>query len=142
MAYVEVGGSPHEEDCAQTGSRQYDYVEMNRIECRMYIKALEKKLGPPPEGCFFRVRANAHDFGTYLEAVFHYPDDSREGSEYATKAENGLAKWADVGWWAPVWYVERRVVNVIDDDALLDREKNPKGWNKQRFEAEQVPLPA
>lgn len=126
MQYIEIGGSPASEPCAQTGASTYDFVEANRLECRAYIAGLRLKYGPPPEGGRFQVKGNPHDFGTYYEVRFIYPEDSPDGRAYADKVENGLATWAEVGMWAPVVYDDKgNFVHMIKDEELWMRDFNP-----------------
>jgi hypothetical protein len=124
---VEIGGAPFEENCAQTGSKQYDAYELNRLECRAYIVALKRKYGEPPDKALLRIRDYQHDFGTYCETVCRYDTDDEAAMAYATKVEKGLATWASVGMWPPVTYDEtgRHAVHIIRKPDLWLKETNP-----------------
>jgi len=101
---VEIGCTPCEEDCAQTGSKDYDYTKLNKIECKAYIAALRKVYGDEPEGASLYTKSNPHDFGTYYEVAVRYDTNNEAATTYAWKLEAGLAKWADAGMHAPVLY--------------------------------------
>jgi hypothetical protein len=89
MPTLDIGGTPAEESCAQIGPDQpADGPRLNRLECRAYILALRAKYGDEPPDCRLRVRSNAHDFGTYCEVAYDYPDDSAPGLAYAARARH------------------------------------------------------
>jgi len=93
MQYVEIGGAPAGEQCAQLGSRDYNYSERAHLECDAFIAQLKRQFGPPPEGARIGTKSNAHDFGTYYEVVV-YHDGSEAAVEYAYNVENNAPdKW-------------------------------------------------
>jgi hypothetical protein len=50
--------------------------------------------GPEPEGAFFRVKANPHDFGSYYSVVCNFDDENEEAIKYAYNCENNSpARW-------------------------------------------------
>jgi hypothetical protein len=83
---VDVGSSPTEESCAQVGSP--GYYEKARRECRAYIQQLRREFGAEPEGARLAVKANAHDFGTYLSVVCHYDPLKPTSIYYAFRCES------------------------------------------------------
>jgi hypothetical protein len=123
METCEIGGSPTEEDCAATGVTE-GFDALNRLECAAYTVALQRKYGTAPDGIAFRVKENIHDFGSYYDVICRYNPEAPEAAEYATKVENGLATWDEVGMWAPVTYSGSQPVHVIRDPDLWDRQLN------------------
>jgi hypothetical protein len=84
------------EGCAQVGDDDYRDVAMR--ECRAYIEAIRKKLGPEPEGATLRVKSFPHDHGTYYEAVCIYDPNESQAVEYAFRCEaEAPSTWDEVG---------------------------------------------
>jgi hypothetical protein len=102
--FVDIGGTPCNEACAQIGDRFPHGQELNKIECRAYVLALRRHYGPEPEGASLVIKANPHDFGTWREVRCTFERDSEAAREYAYKVENGLALWADARMVAPIVY--------------------------------------
>lgn len=103
--YLDIGPVPAEEECAQVGASDYDYMTRARKECNAYVEALRKKLGPEPDGAMLRVKSNPHDFGSYLSVRCYYETDKQEAVDYALKCEgDGPNTWAEVGMSAPFTY--------------------------------------
>ena len=98
-----IGSTPANEECAQTGVTE-GAQRLNRLECEAYIKALRTVYGEEPEGAYYRVKGENHDFGRYFEVVIYFDTNSPEALAYASRAEFGLAWWADAGMTAPVQY--------------------------------------
>jgi hypothetical protein len=95
MDEMDIGPVPCEEGCQQVGTPDYDPTKA-REECKLFIEALELSLGPPPEGCYFKVKANPHDFGSYYEVVCRYDTNSEEAAAYAYRAESeGPDTWPE-----------------------------------------------
>jgi hypothetical protein len=86
--YVDTGiTTPPGEECAQIGSREYDYRTRARKEARAYIGQLRRVLGEEPPGAYLSVKAHPHDFGT---------DDSL-AEDYAFRCEmNGPETWDEI----------------------------------------------
>jgi len=98
--YISIGSSPIDESCQQVGSE--DYTRKAKIECRHYMDALRKKLGPEPEGARLYIKGNPHDFGTYYEVNCEFDDGNEEATAYAFKCEGeGPTTWEEVGMTAP-----------------------------------------
>lgn len=90
--YLEIGSSPYEEDCAQVGSENYRARAL--LEYRAYISQLRREFGPEPAGARLRIKANAHDFGTYHEVVCDFDDTLAGSVDYAYRLESdGPARW-------------------------------------------------
>lgn len=107
IAYI--GSGPAEEEIAQLG-RTDNFSRYNQLEVATYHAAIVARYGPPPPGVCLRRTSCAHDFGTYVElqAVSNSADDG--ACAYLGEVENGLARWMDVGFSAPVIYDERSQV--------------------------------
>jgi hypothetical protein len=57
----------------------------------------------------------------------YHPNDS-DVRDYARKAENGLATWAEIGMWAPVLYDNKSNANsVLEYPGQWICEHNPLG---------------
>ena len=92
MAYLELGPTPGDEECAQVGAD--DYGARVRREGRAYIAQLTRQFGEPPEGCHFSIKGFPHDFGTYHEVVVHYEPEIAGSLEFAFKVERELpSEW-------------------------------------------------
>ncbi len=105
MENLSIGSTPPDEDCAQVGSKQYDYESRSREECKQYIHALHKKLGVEPPGARLFVKANSHDFGVYYEVNCRYDENDEDATNYANACESdGPMTWAEVGMTAPFTY--------------------------------------
>lgn len=92
---LSLGPTPCEESCEQLGPN-YDERKA-RQECRTFIEQLRRVFGTEPAQARLRIKANAHDFGVYLDVEVVY-DDATEGAvEYAFKLENETpARWDDI----------------------------------------------
>lgn len=123
-ATMQIGGTPHEEACAQTGITD-DAQALNKLECRAYIQALIKHYGQPPVGAEFRVKGNPHDFGTYYEVECRYDSQDPAAIDYACKVESGLARWDDVRMWPPVQYDGSQPLRILREPDLWSMDTNP-----------------
>jgi hypothetical protein len=53
-----------------------DYLPRMRAECRAFVHQLERTFPEAIEaGCSFRVKSNAHEFGSYLEVQVCFNDN-------------------------------------------------------------------
>ena len=94
--YIALGPVPCTESCTQVGDENYRDHAIR--ECRAYIEAIRKKLGPEPEGAALRVKSFPHDFGTYYEAVCAYDSAIPEAVGYAFRCEaEAPQSWEEVG---------------------------------------------
>jgi hypothetical protein len=86
--------TPVDEPCAQVG--QQDYHHRTRLEARAFIGQLLRQFGEPPPGAWYKVRACAHDFGTYHELVVRFDEASEEAVAFAYRLEDELPlHWDD-----------------------------------------------
>lgn len=94
MDYLSIGSSPAEESCAQVGSDGY-YAKAQK-ECKAYLHQLKRQFGEPPPGCTFKIKGNAHDFGTYYEVNVVFNENDEEATEFAYKVEaESPGQWDD-----------------------------------------------
>ena len=97
--YVDMGATPHDEPCAQVGTP--DYEERARVECRAYVEQLHRLATRDypttvPAGARIRVKANAHDYGSYFEVVVDFDNDDEAQVEFAYWLEaHAPAHWDD-----------------------------------------------
>ena len=90
--YLNIGSSPHGEDCAQVGSS--DYPQKSRLECQAFKNQLLRIFGTPPGGASLVIKSFPHDFGQYREVCVVYDDESEEETDYAFKLESeGPENW-------------------------------------------------
>jgi len=91
---LELGSTPYEEQCAQVGDP--DYGERARRECIAFMDQVVRQHGEPPDGASLRIKANAHDFGTYYEVAVVYDPEDEAAVRYADKVDNDMpARWDD-----------------------------------------------
>jgi hypothetical protein len=95
--FVDLGvTTPPEEDCAQVGSKSYDYYDRARKEARALINQLRRLLGPEPPGASLSVKSHEHDFGSYLTVVCYYDGDDRLSADYAQRCDGECpTEWDD-----------------------------------------------
>jgi hypothetical protein len=84
--YDTIGSTPAEEDCAQVGSP--DYEQRARRECNAFKNQILRTFGTPPGSASISVKSFPHDFGSYLEVICNYDDESETESEYNLKCIN------------------------------------------------------
>ena len=99
---LDLGGAPWNEDCAQIGhTPNFDLV--NTAEAMLYRAALIGVAGSPPAGISLRIKANAHDFGTYRTVEASVDDERDDGSHasYLETLEIGIAFWHQAGFAPP-----------------------------------------
>jgi hypothetical protein len=106
--YLELGPSPCDEDCEQLGTN-YDPARA-RLECRVLRDQMIRQFGPPPEGAYYKIRSNPHDFGTYYELAIFYDEHNEEAVAYA-------------------FNVERQYPQVWDAQARQALGLTPQGWD-------------
>ena len=93
--HMSIGSTPPVEDCAQVGSRDYDYRKRAIAEVKRYRDLIVKTCGSPPPGTRLVSLWSPHDFGSYVELVVEYEDSDPKGLEYALHVEsNGPSNWA------------------------------------------------
>ena len=111
--YVSIGSAPCDEDCVQV-TKEGDYHEAMKTECRRFLELIRKKLGPEPPGTRLAVKANPHDFGTYYDVVVYFDDEDEQARGYALRCE---------GWSPRTW---------ADDHLTPEEETSLKGREKAR----------
>lgn len=91
-----MGPSPADEQCVEVGDP--DYARDARAECRLFIEAIKKICGAPPEGARLVIRSQPHEFGAYLECCVVFDGDNQAAAEYAAKCdEHAPTTWEAAG---------------------------------------------
>ena len=83
--YIEIGSTPHDEDCAQVGTE--DYARRAKRECNLFMQQIAKHY-PEPDNGYLSVKSFSHDFGNYYEVVANFDDDDAESVEWAYDIES------------------------------------------------------
>ena len=92
MPYMEFETSPTNEDCVSVSSTE-DYMPAMRVEANKMLTLLNGRFQDVPG--YFRISTQPHDFGSYLEIRYHYPD-TEEGNESCNFVENNFPdNWTD-----------------------------------------------
>jgi hypothetical protein len=95
--FVDLGiTAPAMEDCAQVGSKSYDYYDRARKEAKALIAQLRRQVGAESDGARLSVKSHPHDFGNYLTVVCYYDDADPVSSAYATRCDEECpTEWDD-----------------------------------------------
>ena len=94
--YLDLSPTPVGEPCAMVEPTG-EYMPRMRAECRAFAHQLERTFPQAIEaGCSFRVKSNAHDFGSYLEVQVCFNDNDEHMTHWAYMIENDLPEaWDD-----------------------------------------------
>lgn len=106
---IHIGTVPSDEACAQTGVTA-DWATLQQLECSVYRAALIGRFGEEPAGACLGLLRQGHDFGSYTELVVKYDTRSEAAASYAETVADGLRRWFDAGFIAPVAYEENSQV--------------------------------
>jgi hypothetical protein len=87
--WLTLGPVPVEEDCVQVNSNGDYLLEMSK-EVRRFVELLNNRFVNQPEGAYFAVKSEYHDFGQYKEAAVFYDSDDAEAEEFAFFVECNL----------------------------------------------------
>ena len=113
--YVDIGGAPAEEPCAQLGQTP-TFDVLNKLEVLAYKYAIIARYGPPPPGCRLSGLSNRHDFGRYVSLVLHVENELDDAVRaYAEAVEEGLGTWLEAGFRAPVEYDDATATTFQSD---------------------------
>lgn len=113
IAYI--GSAPAEETCAQLG-RTRSFDRHNGLEVMTYRAAIIAVYGVPPAGVSLTGVGNDHDFGRYMDLQAHFDPDDEDACRYVEQIENGLARWIDAGFLAPVLYDGAQAREIVYSD--------------------------
>lgn len=115
--YVELGPVPCDEEASQTNAE--NFTEENIKECRRYKELLESKFPEYPDaGCYFSIKSNPHEFGTYREVAINFDDKNETAGVFASEVENNLPKeWSDT---TPVMLLEKikKIIDGEDEESM------------------------
>ena len=125
-----IGCTPSEEPCAQTCVTP-GWIELQKLEAEVYRAALIAKFGPPPGAVRMAITTHPHDFGRYAELEIRFDSDDPVAVAYFELIEDGLGKWLEVNFTAPVEYddqakaikgSQRKAVEVIAGGLATSRQ--------------------
>ena|SRR3990167_1272859 len=88
--FFDLGSTPSDEECVQVSKNQ-DYLGDMKREVKRYKDYLERLFSIPEElegDCFFSIKSNSHDFGTYYEVVIKFNDEVDLAGEFASYVEH------------------------------------------------------
>lgn len=107
MDIMSIGATPLEETCAQVGS--IDYEARSIRECRVFRRMLERiKPVPPGVKAQYRIKAFAHDFGSYREVCVQYDANDAAAVEFTYGLEASTpARWDDLAIAELLWFENR-----------------------------------
>lgn len=94
---LELGTTPTGEDCAQVGSKNYEYSTLARMELKAFYHQLTRLFPNPPAGVTFKTKSNPHDFGTYYDLAVKFDSNDEAAAEYAYNVENNTPEEWDAG---------------------------------------------
>ena len=87
-----LGSVPSDEKCAQLDLS--DYYERVQIECKTYVRQLQRQFAQDLDVVKFKIMANRHDFGTYYDVSVVYDTESEISTVAAYRIENmSPEKW-------------------------------------------------
>jgi len=93
---IYLGPCPADEEAAQ--SVDADFAARNKAECLLYIQAIKRKLGEPPDGAVLKIKTENHEFGPYREVVCEVDSNNEAAVQWAYMAEDKApTTWAEVG---------------------------------------------
>lgn len=102
MPFIDISGTPAEEQCAQVGT-DHRASEWSRQEAVAYRAAMIALCGPPPKGYAINVQPHHHDFGTYYTVRLLTPETGRS-EDYEARFASGLRYWHEVVMSPPIDY--------------------------------------
>jgi len=87
------GTTPANEPCIMV-SRDDDYFTKMKAEALVFKRQLERAFPDPPDGVYFAVKSNSHEFGSYLDICVVYDDSDEEQMNFAYSVEDTApAEW-------------------------------------------------
>lgn len=115
--FVDIGGTPANESCAQLGQTP-NFDVLNKLEVLAYKYAVIARYGAPPPGCRLTGLSNKHDFGRYVSLVLHVENELDDAvRHYAEAVDEGLGTWLEAGFRAPVEF-DDATPSVIRSDPV------------------------
>jgi len=86
---IYLGETPCDEPCQQYGTDHYD-ARLAKAECCALMNQIERIIGKPAEGAWFKVVKESHSNGNTLSLYVFYRSDIPAAIEYAFAAEEKL----------------------------------------------------
>ena len=120
--YIELGPTPHGEQCAQVGDMEYS--ERARLECLAYIGQLRRAYPEKCEKVRLKRESFPHDFGYYYEVVAMFRDDNEDAADAAIFLQNNAPEYWDAE--AIEYLQENGYFGDEEEDAYFtQKERNP-----------------
>lgn len=113
---LEIGSTPAEEICVSV-TQDTDYLPAMRAECIRFRDLLTQAF-PPVGGAYLFVKANSHDFGTYLEVAVRFDGDIEEERAYAFMVEDKVP-----GTWEELERLAKEAATATDLRVIIDGEE-------------------
>ena len=85
--------TPTNENCQQLG-KNYDQA-LAKLEAKTLVKQLERQFPEQPEGVYYRIRSNPHDFGSYYSVQLVYNDEDQNHCSFLNKLEENFPELWD-----------------------------------------------
>ena len=86
--FITIGATPHGEDCAQVGSKDYDYTTRAKRECAAFkAQIMHHYPAPTDSDCYVSTKSFPHDFGTYHEVVAVFDTHDQAAIDWALSIE-------------------------------------------------------
>lgn len=120
--YIELGPTPHGEQCAQVGDS--DYSERARLECLAYIGQLRRTHPEKCEKIRLKKQSFPHDFGSYYEVVARFSDENEDAAAAAVFLENNAPEYWDA---EAIEYLQENGYfgDEEEDSYFTQKERNP-----------------
>lgn len=110
-AVISIGAAPAEESPAPFGKP--NFAERNMIECRVYLRMVERYLPPPMDGTAkLIIQPNVYKEGIYRDVGVEYTSDG--GREYAVTVEHQApTHWDEIARGEIIWYSVRLGLSLL-----------------------------
>ena len=97
MEILEIGFSPHGEECAQAGDEGYAVRVRRELLAfrRQLLRHAAQEGVALPESLVLYIKGSAHDFGTYYELVAKFPTADEVATEAAYWLEGNVPEHWD-----------------------------------------------
>jgi len=120
--YIEIGLTPHGEQCAQVGDP--DYSERARLECLAYMGQLRRTYPEKCEKVRLKRQAFPHDFGYYYEVVAIFREDDEAAAAAAIFLQDNAPEYWDA---EAIEYLQQSGYFSDDneDAYFTQKERNP-----------------
>lgn len=126
--YDDFDTVPTNEPCESLGEG-YDETKA-RNEARRLIMLLQTKFGIPPEGSWFALKRNPHDFGSYITVRYCYDDDDPNHAVYFDALDNNFPDTWEGNPAIILEYTNGEKQEYPDTPELLGLDANPSPFTR------------